>query len=518
MGQMKRIATILTLTLLACGGRDETDGTGGGAEGGQGGTSTVDECPATGITECIGLDVRTCTAGEDGLVWGDAGPCPGEQSCREGACADPSAEQLAQAQAAEGYLQALVDRSAWHAPLDIDGLATEARTTILQGDGSDRTFKTALRSIHLGYPQGHQGLFDQQCSVEMPPQNHTKLGVCGRPHGSSIVVTYAQPGNPLGLVPGDRVLSAGEDEGEAMLEAAARRPVCGTSSPATSHRRTSAAASFFGTIPEGTTLGVAHVDGRRDTLVVPAGSGFVSCQDPLGRTIDFNAQAYVRPDGVAVVRLPRFYPLDYVLPSNPTTADIDALIQTMQRAVLDAFDPVKNAPAIIWDARSNYGGVTPVGLAIVGGMPSAQSMPVSSCRSRIEGTDPPQFSSFTYAEYAVEAGGPFTYSGGVAILIDGLDYSAADYFPFAARAAAPSTLLVGTSTAGAYGGQGPQISVDGPPLLSATIDPNRCEDTFGVPLEGLAIAPDLEVEYEPADLAAGIDTVMEAAASALLAN
>lgn len=515
---MKRIGILLTVGLLACGGGDGSPGAGGGGQGGGiGGGDPVDACPALGATACVGTSVRTCTEGAEGLTWSEPEVCPGDQTCKEDSCQDPTPEQLAQVASADGYLQALVDGSGWDGPLDAEALGQEARTIILKGDGSDLAFKTAMRAIHLGHPQGHQSLFDQTCGADMPSQNTSRLGVCGRPYGDAIVVTFAQPDNPLGLAPGDLVTGAGPDDGAAMLEAAARRPVCGASAPSISSRRAMAAASFFATVPAGTELRVTRVDGGRETLSAPEGGALISCQDPLGRDIGFDADAYLRPDGVGVIRLPRFFPLNHQLPTNPTQQDIDALIQAMRQPVIDAFEVVKDAPAIVWDARSNYGGITLVGLEIVGGMPGAQAMAISSCRARIEGSDPPAFSSFTYAEYAVAVGGAFAYAGEVAVLIDGLDYSAADYFPYAITRAAPDTLLVGTPTAGAYGGAGPQISIDGPPAMFATIDPNRCADTNESPLEGHAVEPDLLVEYDPQDLAAGIDTVMEAAVAALLA-
>ena len=43
-------------------------------------------------------------------------------------------------------------------------------------------------------------------------------------------------------------------------------------------------------------------------------------------------------------------------------------------------------------------------------------------------------------------------------------------------------------------------------------DVNRCVDAdTGEPLEGKATKPDVEVEYDPADLVAGVDTLLEAA-------
>jgi C-terminal processing protease CtpA/Prc len=172
---------------------------------------------------------------------------------------------------------------------------------------------------------------------------------------------------------------------------------------------------------------------------------------------------------------------------------------------------------MVWDARSNGGGITLVGLAIVAGMPGAQAMGISYCQSRIPGSNPPAFSSQSYAHYQVTPGGPFAYTGKVAVLIDGLDYSAADYFPYAVSQAT-SALLVGTPTAGAYGASSVEIEFAGPPWLGASLDLNRCVDATGAPLEGRAVEPHLQVEYDPADLAAGVDTVLEAAVAALLAE
>ena len=144
----------------------------------------------------------------------------------------------------------------------------------------------------------------------------------------------------------------------------------------------------------------------------------------------------------------RFYP------RNPVSqTDVNALIQQMMDAVRTEFDTVKSAPAIVWDARANYGGITPVGLAITDGMPSARATQLSYCTARIGGTDPPEFDTQRYAEYQITPGGVFAYTGKVAVIIDGLDYSAADYFALAIRSAT-DTKLVGSPTAGAYGGSG----------------------------------------------------------------
>jgi hypothetical protein len=474
----------------------------------------VDDCNE-GETRCMGRQIQRCDLAADGgrRVWLAAVDCGGpDESCKSGACVAPTAAQYSQLSAAEAYVDLLGDESAWHLSIPRAMLKADARQSILFGDGSDLSYLTALRAIHLAVPQGHQSLFESKAgscrSATMFTQDWSRFGVCGRPRGDHIVVTVARAGNPLGLAVGDQIVQAGDDSGPALLEAAARRPVCGTSSPAASHRRTSAAASFFGTVPAGMELTVRPAGGGADrTLIVPSSNGMImSCQDPLGRNIAFDAQSEVRTDGVAVIRLPRFFP------RNPVSqTDVNALIQQMMDAVRTEFDKVKSAPAIVWDARANYGGITPVGLAITGGMPGARATQLSWCTARIGGTDPPEFDTQRYAEYQITPGGVFTYAGKVAVIIDGLDYSAADYFALAIKSAT-DVKLVGSATAGAYGGSGQLFPLDGStPAVSVSLDINRCVDTTGTPLEGRAVEPHVPVEYDPADLAAGRDTVLEAA-------
>jgi C-terminal processing protease CtpA/Prc len=469
------------------------------------------ECEA-GESRCNGAQIERCDESGAARVWSVPVDCPGEQSCHDGACKEPTAAQLAQADTAAKYVDLQGDESAWHQPLSRTMLKAQARRTILTGDGSDLTYFTALRLIHLSVGQGHQSLFDARpgaCkSPTMFAQDTSRFGVCGRPRGDAIVITYARAGNPLGLTAGDQIVQAGGETGAQLLEVAARRPVCGTSSPSTAHRRTSAAASFFGTVPAGMELTVRPVGGGVDRkITVPAQNGpTISCQDPLGRSIDFEAKAELRPDGVAVIRLPRFYPRQPV-----STTDVPALIQQMMDAVQVEFDKVKSAPAIVWDARSNYGGITTVGLAITSGMPSARATQISYCNARIAGTDPPEVDPQKYAIYSITPGGAFAYAGKVVVITDGLDYSAADYFAYAIKNAT-DTQLVGSATAGAYGGSGALQALGGTPAVSVTIDVNRCVNaTTGVPLEGTAVLPHLAVDYDPADLAAGRDTVLEAA-------
>jgi hypothetical protein len=325
------------------------------------------------------------------------------------------------------------------------------------------------------------------------------------------VITYARPGNVLALTAGDQIVSAGNANGPAILDEAALRPVCGAYFPSTEARRTSAAASFFGAVPEKTILTVIGIHGQRRMMMVPApSSDVVDCVDPLGRDTAFNAQASTHWDGTAIIRLPRLYPIDDA--SHPQTdAEYEAFSARFQASVKAEFDKVKDAPRIVWDARGNGGGITRVALAIVSGMPSARPTAIARCNRRIPGSNPPAFEPELSADYSITPGGDFAYAGRTAVLIDALDYSAADYFAYA-TSRATDVPLVGEGTAGAFGGAGAPFTVEGPPAMSANYNEHRCLDARdGSALEGRGTAPTVSVGYAPEDVARGVDSVLEAA-------
>jgi C-terminal processing protease CtpA/Prc len=260
-------------------------------------------------------------------------------------------------------------------------------------------------------------------------------------------------------------------------------------------------------------LTVQGVDGKTRQLTVPAENDAkaIDCTDTFARSRAIYAEAKVRPDGVAVIRLPSFYPFDKQLPQNPTQADLDAFVAAYQAEIQKVFDTVKTAPGIVWDARNNTGGITTVGLAIVGGFPTARSTQLSYCRTRTAGSSPPAFDTERYAVYGVTPGGPFAYGGKVTVITDGLGYSAGDYFPRAV-AKASNVKVIGSASAGAYGGGSNPIELAGPPSLTAIADPTACFDAAtNQPLEAAPLPPTIAVELDPKDLAAGKDTILERA-------
>ncbi len=480
------------------------------------GTRPPSTCSVAGQGVCEGDGVRTCTSVGDRLELGPKVVCEGETSCHEGACRPPTEGQLAHAQGLEEFVSGMRSRTAWHGMLDYDAITREGRLAIVKGEDTDAVYLGALRRAFLAIPQGHQGLYLKSgCGKVIPYESTSRFGVCGRPHGDALVVTVAKESNRLGLKKGDRIVEVDGVSGPALLEDAALRPTCSASAPSPSYRRTSGAASFFGTIPAGAKLVVEDPKGQRRTVVVPNESDpSTSCAEPLGRDTRFVAKSEVLPDGTAVVRLPSFVPFDVPFPTSGTQEDFDAYRTAFQARIQAEFDKVKNAPRLIWDLRSNGGGLTQVGLAIASGMPGAKAGPLTHCVARIAKSDPPRFDTNPYAEYALTPGGDFAYSGKVAVLIDGFDYSAADYFPYVVKNAT-SALLVGSPTAGAFGASSGNFEIAQSPAVTVTYDVNKCTTMDGTPLEGKSVEPHVFVEYDPSSLAEGRDAVLEKAVEAL---
>jgi hypothetical protein len=474
------------------------------------------QCPEVGATRCDGALVATCESRAGSRVWGAPRACAGVAVCRQGACVQPSARALTQAASIETYVATLAQGTAWPFAVDAVAVAARERAAILAGDGSDEVFfGAAWRALHA-FPQGHQTLYSATaggCSAKMAYQAHSRFGVCGRPSPKGVVVTAARGDNKLGLRAGDVVVRAGEDRGEAIATAAYARPTCGAVVPSEAGRRVAGAATFFGNVPSGTALTVEGADGSKRDVVVPAESDthWTSCTDPFLRSAQVYAEASVRPDGVAVIRLPSFTPWDKAWPDVTKPGALEAYVADYQAELVKVFDTVKSAPAIVWDVRGNTGGISTVGMAIVGGFPSARGAGVSYCQSRVPGSSPPAFGGPVYAEYSVTPGGPFAYAGKVAVVADGLTYSAGDYFVLATQATS-DVPVIGSATAGAFGGGQHAVAIAGPPALSGTYDEAACFSAVpGAPLEGSPRPPTVRVDYAPSDLASGRDTLLEVA-------
>lgn len=493
--------------LVGCTAKVDDDDVSHAASNGNARGPTCEE----GATRCEGDSIATCTSG----AFGDPVTCDGDSTCRDNTCSAPTAKQLTQATELGSMLEYIKGETAWHSPLDWEKLRTDGRKTIFRGDGSDRAFITALYRAFVAIPQGHQSFYIDGCGALIPSATVSQRGACGRPHPRGIVVTSARATNALALKKGDLVTRVGTVRGAALIPSLAERPMCTASRPSVSSRDAFTASTFTDLLEPAEEVEIESPDGTKRTVTVPddalSSGAPLSCADPFSRDTSVAVEAEVRADGVGVIRLPSFIDPEQPFPENGTDEALVEYRAQFEAKILAAFEKVKKAPAIVWDIRGNGGGLTDVGLGFASGFPGARTEPLSYCEVRKPNTDPPEFDPFRYATYALTPGGAFAYSGKVAVLTDGLNYSAADYFSLAVKTRT-NAILIGAPSAGAYGASSDSKVFDGPPAFSVGVDMNRCSSADdGQPLESQSVTPHVAAEYDPKDLATGKDTVLERA-------
>lgn len=477
-------------------------------------------CEVPGQGECLNdFRLRPCEGEPGDAVWGDEVACGRGTHCAGGECVEPELSELqgSYLELAREILAIFRDQTAWVDDFEVDDdeVIEEILWHLFFGGESDRTLFGALRLAVLAWPVGHQALYGDNTlcmSPDMFWQVGSRLGACARPYGEGFVVTHVVPDNPLGLDPGDLITSLDGLTGDDMIDEILHYPMCGSSISSTSHRRVTAATSIFASIPVGAGVEVTTIAGTTEELLIPDEPvNLLSCLDAMGRDTYFNARSYIRDDGIGVIQLPRFFPLgaDQSMPYEEQIAQMEA-------AILETLDAVRSAAGIVWDVRANAGGISPVAFRVVGGMPGAQHVHIAHCGTRIPGRFPVELDPRTEFDYEVtpEPEGPFAHDGPVAVVVDGLAGSAADYF-IRAVDLATDVPIIGTGAAGAYGGVHlAQLGED--PVFTISIDPFRCSDETGEPLEGRIVEPHIFVEQAPEDMAIGIDTQLEAAVAAIL--
>ena len=332
-------------------------------EPGQTTGSTEDEDEdETGETDC---EPRVCAADACGVL--DDG-CGGSIEC--GPCIDE--ERLeALGEYVDAYVAEMIARSF---PTDVTDyqaaeLSAETRDILREHRASDAGFVAALRHALLESRIGHAAIYEGTSftCTDIPGAGDgsvSMLGACAVPHPDGMLVSQVAEGNPLGLLPGDLVVSADGNEDDALVSWSLARPVCGGGAASDQARREEAARSFFSALPAETELVVQGPDGDTRTVTVPATQrDWLYCRDPLGRDTRIVAKSWVRDDGIAVIHLPAFTPPGGFDPNG----DVMAQIQAFEDAIFAEFEKVRDADALIWDVRSNLGGASPVGFSIAAG-------------------------------------------------------------------------------------------------------------------------------------------------------
>ncbi len=160
-------------------------------------------------------------------------------------------------------------------------------------------------------------------------------------------------------------------------------------------------------------------------------------------------------------------------------------------------------------------------MAIVAGMPGANRTQISQGFQRILNTDPFEFTADPLPTFSFEVpeDDRLNHAAPTAVLVDYSTTSAADFFVWGAKEFSDA-IVVGTPGTANYGFGGLGAVVVGGLVaeLAYRNDPLQSRMMDGTPLEGVEVIPDIVVEYDPSDLAGGVDTVLEAAVEALLSS
>lgn len=496
-----------------------------------------------GATVCVDGDVSVCT---DGVM---AAPvaCAPESACRVDACEVLSPTVLAAFTALDAYALSLNEHGSL--AFELDDAVAAAKRALGRTDGDDVDFARAVTTVFLAQTGGHTSIgfgpddFSACGTRDSAFQftSRTWYAVCGRAdNDGAVVVSGGDPANGLGLAFGDRVVGVVKADGtawtlETMLDAVDREPLCRASIPNPIARRDVAASTLFNVIDVGDVLTVVDVDGGTREVVAPARNEQPrSCSDPLTRASRVHVRdVYQRDDGVVVVVLPTLGShSEHPFPPNMDTAAYAAWIAEGVQAIGDevaAFDD--DVTGLVYDLRGNVGGSAEFGMALLAQLTDVEGS-IGNCFARTVGSDPVRYDDdveypFPYAalDGASMPAPPITrLPAGTkqAVLTDGLTYSAGDWMAYHAHQLGID--VVGTPAAGAFGYTvGGSFVID--PIVAANdehldiinfISGAHC--VYGADatsMEGNSVV-DVEVTFDAADLAAGIDTQLEAAVDVVL--
>jgi len=511
-----------------------------------GGTDT-DTDTDTGDNECE-LDETKCEDGmlvscveDDGfLIWGAPIACEAGFVCKESACEELSGTQKSQISLLETYADHLRDHTGYWKELDFDGLKAAAAHQLSLGEGDDYTFAKAIYSVYRAVPYGHSaiglGPLDwSQCYDPdgfAPLRGNSWYGVCARSAGDASMVTFADEMNPMGLSAGDRVVAImrGDEtwDGPDMFERISHEPLCDGGVPSESGRADYNAVHVFAIIKPGDSIEVLHPDESLEVIDVPERGEQISCSDPFRR--EERKELYVshqREYGVVVVILPTLgshadHPFPQPLDTLKKYRDWNAEAIDLLNADLAQYNDIEG---IVWDIRGNGGGSAEYGMGIFGSLGDVAGG-LGECHARIIASSPPEFSDdveypFPYQIFVDEPLPTINFEGKQAIVADGMSVSAADWMMY--RAADLEIPIFGHGGTGAYSYQtgGSYVAKSWDPVedehtgIDSYISGARCLDAEGEPLEGYAPVS-VELDYDPQDLADGIDTLLEAAVEEVL--
>ena len=517
----------------------------GSDAGSDGGSDAFVRC-TTGQTRCVDGLVSTC----DPAINDFAAPvdCPLNSFCTGDICAPVSGPLAVQSNTLGDVAQYIIDYTGSPTALPMESALQQARRSLYRSAGTPADFGRAVTTIFNVNPTGHGalgfGAADfSACRGTVSPYssaNVSQYGVCSRAAGDTAIITSISANavdNVLGLRLGERIVSVRSGSVEwpagSFLASVDAQPICRAGVPNLTARREYAASSLFSILRIGDIVRVQAVDGAmREVTVASAAPRVIGCYDGLRRPSRGNAFAvYQRPDGVVVVVLPTLgsHP-EHPFPTPLTAAGYVTWIRESIARVTTAINAFTGIRGLVYDLRGNNGGSPEYGMGLIARMPATEGG-IGNCYARVPMSAPPGFNpTVEYPFPRAGIGGDSLPAPPIsslpasirqAVVTDGNTYSAGDWMAWYARR--NGVPVVGRPAAGAFGYQTGASYVDRTfPAPAGEHDAvliylsgAHCVDVAGAEMEGTSTVDTL-VDFSGADLAAGVDTQLEAAAASVL--
>lgn len=439
------------------------------------------------------------------------GLCPAGRICRQGACIiDLDPGEPIDTQEALSRLEAIwsfYNQSYGAFPaktVDWPAVRTAYHTRI--EDATSAFEASWLLSLMVDQlHDGHSYAMDRQrCDLTgQLGQGYSNVGACVTEiQGGTLHVYRLGPFNPAGFELGDELLSIDGRDVDALLGDLEQQPRCvlQASTPAMSR----------GQLVDGLLLrapGQRRVELRRDGRVVtlmvtvePSQTDLLRCDGRVGpapvTSHSFDIQSTVLAGDVLYVHLPYFGGHDILggFVSQPVIDELRALLQQ-----------AKEHRGLVLDLRSNSGGSPTVYLALAGWL-YTEPTTLFFChyKNGLRYTDHgPKWPMSVAPDPSLSCNSP------LALLVNSRTFGAGDFTTYFLQATDRATTF-GEPSGGGFGNGNTKPFDAGWTLGFNDI---LCTDLEGNPLEGNPPDVDVPVQYTSADLAQGVDTVIEAARS-----
>jgi len=434
------------------------------------------------------------------------GACPGRRVCAGGACVVPIddgtdiEDDVADTWSAmwtaynEGY-------GAFAAKPDLDWVAVRDDVAARVDDATTKMqAEWAMSRGVQAIGDGHTFMVPTRlCQLDPGFGAHqSNIGACLEETDDGFVVAQVGDDNPMGFVVGDVVTAFDGRSVEDALHDLDEQPRCVVNHSTPAMLRQSLVHSVMFRDRDDVDVDVQGADGSVETRPLLFTDRPLPCNGVLGPNVDdvvahaHGVKSALLDGDVSYVWWPFFGAYE-----GNTFVD-----QPMLDVLLPLIEDARGRQGLILDVRSNGGGYVTVYMAIAQ-LLYRQSTVLFYGRNKT-GPGPLDFSP----EFAqTTPGNPDALDVDVVVLTNARSFSAADFMPaFLAQTGRATSM--GAPSGGGFGSGDGLPAVDGYTLGNNSF---YATDLDGLPLEGHPPDVDVAVRYTRGDLAAGRDTVVEAA-------